>query len=218
VKAGLVLAALVTAVVACAPAATYRQPTARTSLGALVPDVEDLKPAAVTLHLDVDFTPVEREAMTAAASIWFRQTSGLAAITLTWDLDFDDMSGLRYHEMLGHNTVVRLTSDLETTAAVDKESGCNSCVLGFMTAGGIHSGKPIHGAFIVDRLITPNRMLQVFLHEFGHVLGLSHRPERHAIMFASIVDGKTPCLKRPDLVGFCDVNDCYPTSPMLACE
>lgn len=207
--------------VACAPVnPAYRQPTAKTALGAMVPDAEDLKPASVTLHMDVDFTHQEREDLATAVGVWSRQTSGLAAIWLIYDLDFGDMLGLQEHVFQDHNTVVRLTEGLMSVASADLEAHCGACVLGWMTNGGIHNEHhtPVHGAFVVDRLTTQNRRVQVFIHEFGHVLGLAHVAQRHAIMYPSIVEGRSTCLKKPDLVEFCAVNNCPPSALLLPCE
>ena len=207
-------------VVSCAPVQpAYRQPTARTALEAMVPDAEDLKPAQVTLHMDTDFTPSEREDLATSVGIWSRQTSGLAAIWLIYDLDFNDLIGLQDHAFRDHNTVVRLTSELMSVASADLEAGCVGCVLGWMTNGGIHNERhvPVRGAFVVDRLLTQNRRVQVFIHEFGHVLGLSHVTQRHAIMYPSIAEGRTTCLKQPDLKEFCSVNECG-HALLLPCE
>ena len=216
---GAILALIVT-LVACAPAPNYQRPTARTALSAMVPDADDLKPASATMHMDVDFTSEEREDLATSVGIWSRQTSGLAAIWLIYDLDFNDLIGLREHVFMDHHTVVRLTGNMRSVESADMEGGCKECVLGWMTEGGIHNAahKPVHGAFVVDRLINQNRRIQVFLHEFGHALGLAHVPQRHAIMYESVVAGRVTCLKKPDLVEFCNVNNCPPNSLILPCE
>lgn len=217
---GLFFAIFTALVVACAPATfTPAKPTVKTSLAPLVPEAEELRPAQVTLHMDVEFSPDERKDLAQAVGIWSRQTSGLAAIWLVYDLDFNDLIGLNEHVVMGHHTVVRLTSDLASVESADTEAHCLGCVLGWMTEGGIHNEarQPVHGAFVVDRLSNQNRRVQVFLHELGHVLGLSHVAQRHAIMYPSIVEGRVTCLKQPDLVAFCTVNDCG-HSLILPCE
>jgi len=189
------------------------------SVSGLVPGAESVRPARAELHMDVDFTESERADAAKATDIWRKQTGGLADIRLVYDLDFNDLAGLNEHLELNHSVVVRRTSEQDSVVAADAEAQCDGCVLGWMNSGGIHAPghKPIHGAFVVDRFTMPGIQLQVMLHEFGHVLGLPHVEARQAIMYPSVVLGRTQCLKKSDLVAFCDVNECGSTV-LYPCE
>ena len=172
----------------------------------------------VVLHMDTEFDAGERGSIQFAADTWRKQTSGAADIQLVWDADFSDLMGLGALMESNSHIVVRRTSDMEIVQAEDEDNGCKGCVLGWMNAGGIHGPghEAIHGAFVVDRMTTGD-LAAVALHEFGHVLGLSHVPEVQAVMFFAHIPGTSLCLKKRDLVEFCSVNECG-EHRMLPCE
>ena len=186
----------------------------------------------VVFHADTDFSPRERAAAEQAADLWGKQTAGVASIRIVWDLDFGDTEGLTLHVLEGHNILVRREGWMPSVD--DHDDVCpqddpttprneHGCVLGWMTAGGIHASGhvPIMGSFVMDRIDGPDSpedmMLQVMLHEFGHALGLPHVGAIQAIMYPSYDPSRTSCLKMPDLVAFCTVNNCTGHT-MLPCE
>lgn len=180
---------------------------------------EATKLPVVTLHLDVAFTPDERAAIQEAADSWSRQTSGLATMFLYYDVDFDSVQNLGSHVLVMDNIFVRAESWMDSVKASDEDSECNGCVLGWTTSGGIHNlaRGPVIGALVVDRIPTHGLLVQVVMHEFGHVFGLPHSPARQAIMYPSASAARTNCLKQPDLSLFCQVNQCG-NYRMLPCE
>ncbi len=162
--------ALILALTSCAPKVI----PPRVTVATLLPDAEQTREPKVVLHMDTAFSPEERANAATAADTWYKQTGGLAQITLVYDLDFDDLVGMNQLFTSGANLVVRRDSDDTIVQASDAESDCEGCVLGWMNAGGLHGPghQPIHGAFVVDR--HPELQLAVMLHEFGHVLGVAH--------------------------------------------
>ena len=169
--------------------------------------------------MDVDFTADERADAQDAANIWRAQTSGLADINLVYDADFNDLTTMGLLMDADANIVVRRTSDMVTVLKADEEADCFGCVLGWMNAGGIHgpTHKAIHGAFVVDRITAPGIQIQVMIHEFGHVLGVPHVGAIQGLMYPAVIPGRTACLKKPDLVAFCGVNECG-IHKMYPCE
>ncbi len=186
----------------------------------VVPEAKETSAPVVTLHMDGDFTAEERADAFKAAEVWRKQTQGLARIELVYDVDFNDLMGLGQLFAEEANIVVRRDSEDPIVQAADEEEGCDSCVLGWMNAGGIHGPghQPIHGAFVVDRLSVSREMrVQVMIHEFGHVLGVPHVAAIQGLMYPYAMPGRTSCLKQPDLVAFCSVNECADVH-MLPCE
>lgn len=186
------------------------------TLEPLVPDISEPVRPVVTIHADTEFSDDDKAAIAGACRIWNYQTNGIVNITVVYDLDFNDMTALQAHMTNGDNYIVSLESWMPSVVAMDGE---DAKVLGWMgPAGGIHNpwGLPVHGAFVADRLNDKNR-LQVFVHEFGHLLGLSHLPEVQATMYPHIVNGRKACLHKPDLEAFCRVNECG-THTMYPCE
>ena len=88
-----------------------------------------------------------------------------------------------------------------------------------MTSGGIHNpaGSRVIGGFVADRISSLGVRTQVMIHEFGHALGLPHVGARQAMMYPSADPHRTDCLKKPDLVAICDVNECGKYK-MIPCE
>ena len=177
-----------------------------------------IEPKAI-VHCDTAFTTDERQQLFAAADLWKRQTSGLAEVTLVFDVDFASTSNIQNHVDLQHNMMLQLESWMP---AVSDEGTAKT--LGFVSpSGGIHNPwhKPLTVGFVVDR-VAPNgisdaTLKQIALHEFGHVFGVPHQLAMNAIMFPSAVKTDSVCLKRPDLAAFCQVNDCG-TRRMYPCE
>lgn len=186
------------------------------SIGSIIPGGEPTRLAVATLHMDTDFTETERAELRQAADIWQKQTSGVANIVLVFDLDFSSLESLAEHQLKLHHMVVKADSTMDMVRAVDLEVA-PGFVLGWMSSGGIHSKLPVRGAFVMDRLATPDIAVQVMIHEFGHVLGLPHSPARQAVMFPSVQKNATNCLKKPDLALFCQVNECG-NATMIPCE
>lgn len=183
---------------------------ARFDIKSLSPTFSDPKAPKVVLHMDTAFTAEERLDANRAADMWRAQTSGVADIKLVYDLDFDDLIGM--HKLIDEKAslVVRYESGMVAVERADEESDCDGCVLGWMTAGGVHNPRqtPLMGAFVADRITKPGIRAQVMLHEFGHALGLPHVASRQSIMYPAAVPGVAACLKQADLSAFCEVNVC----------
>jgi len=190
----------------------------------LLPGESPTAPPEMVFHADIDFTSSERLDLERAAYIWNKQTSGLAKITFVYDLELTSVSNIVDHQL--EHQLMRATNDLDIVAEEDEDCAPDDpstlwnehhCVLAWMTSGGIHNPwhHPVRGVFNVDRMEGVS--VQVMLHEFGHALGLAHLEQVQAIMYPNVSRDRTVCLKKPDLVAFCGVNECG-THKMLPCE
>ena len=180
----------------------------------MVPGASAPKEPTVVLHADNDFTPPERTDIALAAELWGIQTSGLAKITVIYDVDFASEPNIKQHVELSHNLVVRLQSYL-----VPEEG-----LLGYVgPSGGIHNPYkvPLRMAFVTDRCEESSArtggLPQVALHELGHALGIPHQEFVGAVMYKYAVRHQALCLKRADLAAFCVANDCK-NHKMYPCE
>lgn len=201
-----------------APVTPVREPT----LEEIVPGAKAPVAPVVTINCDTAFTPPERAELQIAVDLWKFQTSGLAVITLVYDVDFESTQDIKAHVEAGHNIMLRLESWMDIVTDEDADQGAK--LLGLVSpAGGIHNPwqKPLTVGFVVDRLgdnsISGTTLTQVALHEFGHVLGVSHQNTMNAIMFPSAIRARDVCLKPADLSAFCLANVCG-TFKMHPCE
>jgi hypothetical protein len=175
----------------------------------------------IVFHMDMAFTEPERAIINEGCVTWYRQTSGLVQIEAVYDLDFNSLGSLANHVYSRHDRIVRHTSDHD--AVRDMDTKCESgggCTGGWMTVGGIHAEPRValEGAFVVDRLKEPGKLIQAVLHEFGHALGIhGHLADRRAVMYSAIIETRAACLTKMDLAAFCEVNNCVSVK-MLPCE
>lgn len=201
----------------CAKAPMVTVTTKLAELAPLVPDPQPTTKPVVELHGDTTFDADERKTVELAAKLWRLQTSNVAVITLVWDVDFASVSNLQEHVNKHHHTLLKTVSWAEDVREQDRP---NSFVLAFVyPRGGIHNpwGDAVTMKLVMDRLDDTTRMFQVTVHEFGHVFGVPHLESVQSVMFPAYFPGKTSCLKRHDLVAFCNVNECG-SAQMFPCE
>jgi len=186
-----------------------------------------VKAPDVLLHGDESFTLTERqECVQWAADKWYQQTQGLADLQVVWDVDSGDVKSLKAHQ--SDNRLLKLSSTSPMTVEQDKESyedcmdglhddgACKTIKLMGITSpsGGIKS--PVHTVLkqnltvglVTDRFTDIHVCRLVTLHEFGHVFGIPHQDHITSIMFPSVVEGQSECMKPEDLMAFCYANDC----------
>ena len=195
--------------------------THEVTLRDVLPGAFPTKAPSATIHCDTGFTADERKQLLEAADTWKRQTSGLASITLMFDVDFTSTIDIQSHAEAGHNLMLQLESWMPM---VQRQDGSGGLLLGVVSpSGGIHNPwrKPLTVGFVVDRLapdgVSDATLKQIALHEFGHVLGVPHQAAANAIMFQHAIATASVCLKKPDLAAFCQVNECG-TYKMYPCE
>lgn len=167
-------------------------------------------PLAVThleVHADTAFGGIERTGIQIAADAWRTQTAGLVDIEVTFDGKLDGIPLLRADT----NSPLILEWDAQTGCL----AGAGPCIMGQInTLGGIHNPHPDGGRVflvLVDRASSYglNAFARIVMHEFGHLLGLTHVPDPYAVMSAaSDARFEGVELTTPDFSEFCRVNDC----------
>lgn len=171
-------------------------------------------PASVVLHGDVDFTADEQSKVLLAAELWRVQTGGLADIQVVFDARLTDPAW----SCNGCSLLGRFTSEDKLVQEADEAS--EGQLLGRVSpSGGIHNPwkRPVLMLLVADRLHDGDRWMAATVHEMGHVLGLPHVSSPQSVMFPIYIRHAHACLKRHDLVTFCQVNDCGHTE-MHPCE
>lgn len=186
----------------------------------MTPDPGPGTKVTVVLHVDTGCPGPDIAAMYKAADIWRSQTGQLADIRFVRDLDYESVIGLYQHTYNGDNMLTCVTSDSDQVKTMDGGQEPGAFTLGWvLPARGIKApgGGPVHVSMVSDRLRGERYRTAVYLHEFGHVLGLKHIDAFDTIMWHSTYDGKTTCLKKRDLEQFCDVHECG-TTQTFPCE
>lgn len=210
-----VFAGLMVACGACA-----EPPMSTVPSGPMSPDPEPGRPVELVVHADTSCSRQDVKAMHEAADTWKAQSGLLANIRIVHDLDYSSVIGLYGHTYNGDTLLTCVPEDSPEVKFHDGDGKAPSVTLGWVypPRGMKSPGKePVHISMVSDRLRGNSFRKSVYLHEFGHALGLAHIESFDTVMWPSTYDGKTTCLKKPDLDQFCEVHDCG-TTQTFPCE
>jgi hypothetical protein len=137
-----------------------------------------------TLHGDVDFSEEGRRRIRRACARWSEFTQGRAKLDVVFDLDFDDVLGLRTHQLTAHDVIIGVTSNLEIVKVLEARTHTDPAKITLLgaTSDTVRGAKLVY--LIMDR-IDPEDFEAVVLHELGHVLGLPDLPTIGSLMSAT---------------------------------
>lgn len=139
---------------------------------------EPLRTFTVVMHADKDFTAEGRSRILSAARAWHTFTEGRVDIYVEFDLDFDDVPGLKAHQAAHHSVLIPVLSDYPIAQAIDSELRGK----GIPLAATVQLKDGSSGVFLIMDRIDPDNFELVVTHELGHVAGLPDLSEYGAIM------------------------------------
>ncbi len=164
------------------------------------------------MHVDTSYGPLERQCIVDSAEQWRSQTRGLADVEL--EFDYDTHKPLEVARRRLSNRIVRWSSQSPVVVEIEKELTEDQedpyILLGQVNGKGIRDPwhNPIEMRLVADRLQDPHTCRLTAIHEFGHVFGIPHLPNKTDIMYPSVSYSRSACLKAEDLLAFCFYNDC----------
>ena len=156
--------------------------------------------SSVTLHADRSFSAPERECIQFSQDRWLDQAG--AAVEVIYDSDYSTLPD----PLSPRNKLIKWDQGYPPP---EKDG---SQLLGQVwPSGGIHN--KYNAPYVEMRLITPRLQNEAMcrltvMHELGHVLGVDHQEGKDSIMYPQVLPDRTQCLKKADLLAYCEVNDC----------
>lgn len=121
-------------------------------------------------HADVDFAPLERQAILEAAAQWASFSSGHVKQEVRFDLSFEDLLSLEWFLHSGDAVLVRLDASDESVQEADATlcpNGKPTCQVLAWT-----SDTPLRIFAVPSRVSSADEFRGVIQHEFGHAAGL----------------------------------------------
>lgn len=154
----------------------------------------------VTMHADSSFTQEDRQNIDFAAKEWSRESKGLVAFNIIYDLEpgqEEERAKNKEHILL------RLTSKEASDAEVPDE------VLGWVSPpGGSVASNSAVMVLVVDRAVSSKHAKAIIMHELGHMVGMSHTMPKNSMLYPVSFPDKEPCLTHADESEYCRVNYC----------
>jgi hypothetical protein len=144
------------------------------------PGDRNLREANVVLHADVDYTVPSRVLIERSAEKLRVFTGDRAKVKIVYDLNFLDTQGLSDHVRMQHSMLFDVPSDSDVARAIDERHGGVVGSVLAETATSYASGVQ-RVVFILDR-IPMDRLEEVIMHEFGHLVGMKDLPNTGSVM------------------------------------
>ncbi len=174
------------------------------------------KEPLLVMHGDVSYTPIERECVDSSADTWREQTKGLADAKVTWDYDSKDPVSV--HELRNQHRIIRWTSDHPIVKEFDGPDWQLLGLVNSLEGPDNNYSKPLQMHLVMDRLQDRHTCRLTAIHELGHVFGVPHLTNYQGnIMYPSVDNRRTDCLKYEDLLVYCFENSCGNVQ-VKACE
>ena len=183
------LAVLVLALTCCARETKPPKATERAARKPDVTQVRTYRELDLALHVDVAFNAAGRKEIQAAAAAWRELSKGRVRITPIYDLDFNDIEGLKEHQARGDTVLIGVLSSMPIVEAIDAR--VQTSPSGRVVAATTELQQGGHAVFAIMDRIQATRFRQVLMHELGHVLGMPDLDEMGAIMSGVEVKGST---------------------------
>lgn len=129
------------------------------------------------LHADTSFDARERTLLRRAALRLENETYGLVHLEIVFDLDFDDLGGLRRREAVP--AILRVSSSSDVARLMDRTNRGETL--------GYTSVRPIRVHLVANRLGDADQLFEhVAMHEFLHAFGAGHVRDPGALLHANL--------------------------------